>query len=59
MKRWSIVDFYRHLKSLEDSFLVLIEENYFYYELWRQVLEDFRERLCHSTNLHIMGLPRD
>ena len=33
MKRWSIVDFYRHLKSLEDSFLVLIEENYFSYEL--------------------------
>jgi hypothetical protein len=33
------------LKSLEDSFLAPIEENYLYYQLWRQVLEDFRERL--------------
>jgi hypothetical protein len=48
-KRWSIVDFYRHLKSLEDSFLAPIEENYLYYQLWRQVPEDFRERLI-GTN---------
>ena len=48
-KRWSIVDFYRHLKSLKDSFLVLMEENYHYYQLWRQVPEDFRERLI-GTN---------
>ena len=40
-KRWSIVDFYRHLKSLEDSFLAPMEENYLYYQLWRQVPEDF------------------
>lgn len=48
-KRWSIVDFYRHLKSLEDSFLAPMEENYLYYQLWRQVPEDFRERLI-GTN---------
>ena len=48
-KKWSIVDFYRHLKSLEDSFLAPMEENYLYYQLWRQVPEDFRERLI-DTN---------
>jgi hypothetical protein len=48
-KRWSIVDFYRHLKSLEDSFLAPMEENYLYYQLWRQVPEDIRERLI-GTN---------
>ena len=48
-KRWSIVDFYRHLKSLEDSFLAPMEENYLYYQMWRQVPEDFRERLI-GTN---------
>ena len=49
--RWSIVDFYRHLKSLEDSFLVLMEENYLYYQLWRQVPEDFREQLIDMNRL--------
>jgi hypothetical protein len=44
-----IVNFYRHLESLEDSFLAPMEENYLYYQLWRQVLEDFRERLI-DTN---------
>ena len=33
LKRWLIVDFYRYLKSLEDSFLASIEENYLYYQL--------------------------
>ena len=35
LKRWSIVNFYRYLKSLEDLFLALIEENYLYYQLWK------------------------
>ena len=50
-KRWSIVDFYRHLKSLEDSFLAPMEENYLYYQLWRQVPEDFRECLIGTNRL--------
>ena len=33
LKRWLIVDFYRYLKSLEDSFLAPMEENYLYYQL--------------------------
>ena len=49
LKRWSIVNFYRYLKSLKDSFLAPMEENYLYYQLWRQVPEDFRERLI-DTN---------
>ena len=43
LKRWSIVDFYRYLKSLKDLFLAPIKENYLYYQLWRQVPENFQE----------------
>jgi hypothetical protein len=50
-KRWSIVNFYRYLKSLKDSFLAPIEENYLYCQLWRQVPEDFRERLIGTNRL--------
>lgn len=48
-KKWSIVDFYRYLKNLEDSFLAPMEEHYLYYQMWRQVPEDIRERLV-GTN---------
>ena len=46
-----VVDFYRHLKSLKDSFLAPMEENYLYYQLWRQVPEDFQERLIGTNRL--------
>ena len=48
-KRWSIVNFYRQLKSLKDSSLAPMKENYLYYQLWRQMLEDFWERLIETN----------
>ena len=46
-----IVDFYRYLKSLKNSFLVLMKENYLYYQLWRHVPEDFQEWLIGINRL--------
>ena len=50
-KKWSIVNFYRYLKSFEDSFLVPMEENYLYYQMWRQVPEDIQEKLVGMNRL--------
>jgi hypothetical protein len=45
----SIVDFHRYLTNLEQSFSDSVLDEYLYYQLWRQVLEDFREKLT-GTN---------
>jgi hypothetical protein len=45
----SITDFHRYLTGLEESFDGLIPDKYLYYQLWRQVPEEFRQKLT-GTN---------
>jgi hypothetical protein len=48
-KKQSIVDFYRKLKSYEETFVNPIDDHYLYYQLWRQIPDEYRDKLT-GTN---------
>jgi hypothetical protein len=43
------VDFYRKLKSYEETFVNPIDDHYLYYQLWRQIPDEYRDKLI-GTN---------
>ena len=45
----SIVEFHRKLKSYEETFVNPIDDHYLYYQLWRQIPDEFRVKLI-GTN---------
>jgi len=48
-KSQSIVDFHCKLKSYKETFVNPIDDYYLYYQLWRQILEEYRDKLV-GTN---------
>jgi hypothetical protein len=49
LKKHTIVEYIRYLKSLEETFLGPVDEHYLYYQLWRQIPEETRDMLI-GTN---------
>ena len=41
LKEQSIVDFHRKLKSYEETFVKPIDDYYLYYQLWRQISDEY------------------
>jgi hypothetical protein len=48
-KKQSILDFQRKLKSYEETFVNPIDDHYLYYQLWRQIPDEYRDKLI-GTN---------
>jgi len=48
-KKQSIVDFHRKLRSYEETFVNPIDDHYLYYQLWRQIPDEYRDKLI-GTN---------
>ena len=48
-KKQSIIDFHRKLKSYEETFVNPIDDHYLYYQLWRQIPDEYRDKLI-GTN---------
>jgi hypothetical protein len=48
-KKQSILDFHRKLKSYEETFVNPINDHYLYYQLWRQIPDEYRDKLI-GTN---------
>jgi hypothetical protein len=48
-RKQSIVDFHRKLKSYEETFVNPVDDHYLYYQLWRQIPDEYRDKLI-GTN---------
>ena len=48
-KKQSIVEFHRQLKGYEETFVNPVDDHYLYYQLWRQIPEEYRSKLI-GTN---------
>jgi len=45
------VDFHCKLKSYKETFVNPIDDYYLYYQLWRQILEEYRDKLVGTNKL--------
>lgn len=48
-KKQSIMEFYRKLRSYEETFVKPIDDHYLYYQMWRQIPDEYRDKLI-GTN---------